>query len=100
MGRVDSCGREPALEGPEQKAYTAYLYEHFADPYRGTSDLGLAFSRYEEMKEKYADAPGQRFWYLLAASKVRELKDRVPKEPDEARKKLLGEAIVQAEAAK
>jgi hypothetical protein len=95
---VRDFGREPKLEGPEREAFTAYRCEHFADLYEGANDLALAQKYWQEMKEKYTDDMDQRYWYLLAARRVRALKGRVPESADldAARKELIVKALAAA----
>lgn len=92
---------EPKLDGPERDAFLAYRAEHFADAYEGTNDLPLALHRYQEMKTRYAADIDQRFWYLLAAYKVQNLKARVGenKDPDAARREIVAKALDAAGAA-
>jgi serine/threonine-protein kinase len=110
LTRIRASGRELNLEGPEADAFAAFRAEHFTYLCSWTDeqgrthtlpgDLALASSRYAELKAKVADDMGQRLWFLLASSRVRALKDRLPKEPEPARQKLLADALDWAEANK
>lgn len=88
-------GVEPKLGAAEHEAYLAYRAEHFADMVEGTSDLALAQQHWEDIKKKYAEDIEQRYWYLLAAHRIRTLRGRVPeaKDPDTARKELIQKAL-------
>jgi eukaryotic-like serine/threonine-protein kinase len=65
--RVEESGSElPMTDQPIQEAFRAFRYDQFKDPLMARRD-------FNEMREKYAKDPEQRFWYVLAGWKIREL---------------------------
>ncbi len=83
---------KPALSEPQLELAQALRYQKFDDTFR-------AYQQYEMLRDKYAKDPGQRFWYLLATQKARELKPP-PGESDnpEARGKRIKNRLADAQA--
>jgi serine/threonine-protein kinase len=80
---------EPKIEGLEQQTFLATRYEAF-------NDKELAHRHFEKLKRETAEQPENRFWYLLAAKKVKEL-DADKKEWVQDREKLIQDWLDAAE---
>ena len=75
QARIDEV--PPGYEAePEKLAVDAVRFEEYQDPRR-------ALQRWEEVRKQTERDLSRRDWFLLAAGKVRELKDRLPEEDPE-----------------
>ncbi len=60
---------KPTLDGPQLELAQALRYQRFDDDFR-------AYQEFETLRDKYSKDPEQRFWYLFAVRKARELKPK------------------------
>jgi serine/threonine-protein kinase len=88
---VPKFRQEPKVEGLEQQAFTAARYERFGDLFR-------ARQRFEDLKTEAGKKPEDHAWYLLAAKKGRELKEKLrgQEDKDEDRRRRVEEALARA----
>lgn len=66
IGQLGKSRQEPKLEGPVQQAFLATRFE-------ALNDKAMARLQFEKLKKATAEQTENRFWYLLAAKKVKEL---------------------------
>jgi serine/threonine-protein kinase len=91
LGQLGNTRKEPKLEEPEQQAFLAARFEAF-------HDKALAHLNYDKLKKATAEQTENRFWYLFASKKVKELEDDKEKwEKD--RKKLVEDWLETAKSA-
>jgi predicted Ser/Thr protein kinase len=89
-------GHEIDMEPLPQQAFRAYRAEHFGAAYENLqdADVPLAIKIYESIKDQAKKQPGQRFWFLLSAKKLGELKPPSDlKKVDEERKEAVTRAV-------
>ncbi len=85
LGQLGKSRQEPKLEGPVRQAFLATRFEAF-------DDKEMAKIQFDKLKKATSEQTENRFWYLLAAKKVKELE----KEKDDwvkDRKKLVGDLL-------
>ncbi len=80
--------KEPALEGQDKEAFLGLRYEQFGDRFQAARE-------YDKLKAATAGKVEQRFWFLFAAAKVRELKEGLRKleQTEEGRKKMVSKKV-------
>jgi serine/threonine-protein kinase len=89
---VERLGVQPYFNSDQEKeAFLGYRYERFGDPV-------MARKTFKDLKEKYADKPDQRAWFLLAASKERDLDRLSDKGRDRA--KIVADKLAEADQGK
>src|SRR5262245_9063465 len=94
FGDLREFKREPEVKGePEKKAFLALRYERFGD-------WSEAHERWLALKEDLQKKPESREWFLLAASRARAAKARVPRETRGVREKLVKSQLENARKAR
>ena len=92
--RVPVPAKEPPIEDAvERKAFAAYRYERFGDPFE-------ARRQWEELRDQLQGQPEQRAWFLLAASEGRKIKPPKGEDEKDFRLNLLKDRLAEAQQLK